>query len=69
MNFIWGNIFGLLFLNYDTSRDFMPQFEENVAKLKKGAQMVKQVEDYFDGKAPMPEELIDYLTQREEDNG
>ena len=70
MDFIWSNIFRLLYLNYDTEQEFMPQFEDNVSKLKAVYQTIKQVEDHFDGKEPMPPELLELImSKKESSNG
>lgn len=35
MNIVWGMVFGLLYAEYDTGKEFQPQFERNVQKLKR----------------------------------
>ena len=64
MNFIWGNIFGLLYMDYDTQQEFMPQFEENVSKLRRGYEVIKQVGDFFDGKGDLPAEMMELITSK-----
>lgn len=64
MNFIWGNIFGLLYMDYDTQQEFMPQFEENVSKLRRSYEVIKQVGDFFDGKGDLPAEMMELITSK-----
>ena len=52
--YVWGSIGHALYLNYDTSREFMPQFEATAEKIKAACTFIGEVDSYcFEG-GPRP---------------